>query len=810
MSEPQGKRPAASTGSRWRRAQELWTAARDVPESERSAWLDARCRDDPQLRREVADLLAADGEVGDRFERLVNEAVVALEDGAPPIAVPGPNDADLDGLLTHRQFGYVSVQERLGEGGMGRVYRGIDQRLGRQVALKVLRPELASQPRMVSRLAREARLLSKLEHPCICKIYDLIQLPRATGLVLELIRGQSLRRAMGSGVERRQALKWTEGLAEALATAHGVGVVHRDLKPDNIMVTDLDELKILDFGIARDGEDELSRVESDSASRVLDRTATGELLGTYLYMSPEQAQGEVLTPATDVFSLGLLLFELLSGQPAYSPQEQGDRWFEAVLQGQVPPLVDGDPALVRLLARMTDADPSARPAAWEVAESLSAIRQARRLRRRRRFRLAGMVAVSLLSVVMTWQALRAGREAERARQEAETSHQMSRLLTDLLQASSPWSPVPVGEVRGDLSTLRKTLRESVTDLQAEWVHNPESQIRFLDDAADLALTLEMLPEARDASQRALQLRRSLYPDDHPELAMGLALRGDILYSEGRWDEGLELARQAVAILDRQPQVPIEHYLEALSALEVNAGAVGELEEAATASRRLIAMSLPRWGEDSEEVVESRRALGFHYYYMAIRDGDADRLAQAREIFETNLAIDQQVRSEDSAWFALTLCDVARIDVEDGNLSRAEERFRRAINILHGEVGDGSRRTATVQSLLAIALHRQGRFEEADALLREAVDVMEQYLGPQHRALAKPLAEWSEVRLALDDPVAAERLVRRALDLVDGVLSPGHWELRIWQAHLSSALAAQGKTDEAQTVPRGIRGDGSLP
>ncbi|MCG8455321.1 MAG: protein kinase, partial [Holophagales bacterium] len=185
------------SGSRgWQRVEELWAAARALPVAQRRGWVRAACAGDVELEAEVLALLEAADEVGDRFERMVDAAARKLDDELPPTEAAGIPAAETAEDLTGQLFGYVQIHGRLGEGGMGRVYRGRDRRLGRKVALKVLRPERASDPRMVERLTREARLLGQLKHPAICQIYDLIR-PEGDesgvlGLVLELVEGRRL------------------------------------------------------------------------------------------------------------------------------------------------------------------------------------------------------------------------------------------------------------------------------------------------------------------------------------------------------------------------------------------------------------------------------------------------------------------------------------------------------------------------------------------------------------------------------------------------------------------------------------------
>src|SRR5688500_7266975 len=239
--------------------------------------------------------------------------------------------------LIGRQFGHIRVTEVVGEGGMGAVYAGHDQKLDRKVALKVLHADQRLDEEARERLLREARALSKVDHPNICRIHDYIETHDLDLLVLEYIDGRTLQSAIENGLPHTEKLRIALAVAEVLVRAHRAGIVHRDLKPENVMLTKTGEVKVLDFGLARwlhrgrksdghQGAGPLLNVrDSDpavgetmampsarpsdifpSGRREFLATAVGITLGTPLYMSPEQARGEALTPASDMFSFGLL------------------------------------------------------------------------------------------------------------------------------------------------------------------------------------------------------------------------------------------------------------------------------------------------------------------------------------------------------------------------------------------------------------------------------------------------------------------------------------------------------------------------
>jgi protein kinase-like protein len=269
-----------------------------------------------------------------------------------------------DALTPGERIASYEVIDRLGAGGMGEVYRARDTRLGRTVALKVLRS--GADPELLRRLDREARAASALNHPNIVHIYDVGEAADRAGahyVVMELVEGETLRRRLRPG-----PLPWSEifdlgaQLADGLAKAHRAGIVHRDLKPENVMVTPEGAVKILDFGLAKVLTAPLGDV---AAGQTLSRhgTQAGLLLGTLEYMSPEQASGRPLDHRTDQFSLGLILHEMATGQPPFR-RDSPAQVLAAVIERDPEPLgrLRGDvpPALESLVLRCLQKDPARR------------------------------------------------------------------------------------------------------------------------------------------------------------------------------------------------------------------------------------------------------------------------------------------------------------------------------------------------------------------------------------------------------------------------------------------------------------------
>ncbi|MDP2958358.1 MAG: serine/threonine-protein kinase, partial [Longimicrobiales bacterium] len=343
------------------------------------------------------------------------------------------SDTDWLGKLV----GHVRVEDVLGHGGMGTVYVGHDEKLGRKVALKSIRDQDRLDPATRARFQREARALSHLDHPNICRIYDYVEGEQADFLVLELIAGKSLKDVIREGkTSHEERLALAEQVASALALAHERGIIHRDLKPANIMVTDAGVAKVLDFGLARAAHDQhaltltvtdagvakvldfgLARAASDQHAPTLTVTPgeplastpearaesgyvvtkLGTLMGTLAYMSPEQARGEDVAPASDMYSLGLMLQELFTGQAPFDLDVPAPELLQQAREGRTRPVAGLDPDLTALLGRLKSIAPGARPSARDTLERIRWIRSAPARRRKKMFAVTAFAALAVLA-----------------------------------------------------------------------------------------------------------------------------------------------------------------------------------------------------------------------------------------------------------------------------------------------------------------------------------------------------------------------------------------------------------------------------
>jgi Tol biopolymer transport system component len=369
---------------RWKQIEDLCHAALELTPEKRAAFLAQACPDDPQLRAEVQSLL--DQQADSFLESAPVSAVQALSEGA--------------------KLGNFEIVELLGHGGMGEVWRARDARLKREVAIKVLPASLARDPDRIARFEREARAASALNHPNIVAVYDIGRDNGTYWIASELVRGETLRRMIEAGpLPSPKTIEIAAQVAAGLAAAHAAGLVHRDLKPDNIMVTRDGHVKILDFGLAKQ-----RRTTQDSTTT--DLTDEGVVLGTAGYMSPEQVRGEQADHRSDLFSFGVVLYEMLCGKRAFA----GDSSIEvmnAILKEDPPELpASVPPALARIVRRCLEKDPDRRfQSAADLGFALESLSlspaRATRPKHRAPWKWAALLAACAIAGAAYWLAVRA-------------------------------------------------------------------------------------------------------------------------------------------------------------------------------------------------------------------------------------------------------------------------------------------------------------------------------------------------------------------------------------------------------------------
>ena len=345
---------------RWKLFESIYHEALERDPSSRAAFLDEACAGDSELRRELTALLAYDDKAAKFMEGSALEvAARSLTDDQPPEETTKPS-----------QIGVYQVLNSLGSGGMGEVYLAIDPRLRRKVAIKLLPKALSDDQERLARFEQEARALSALNHPNIITIHEIGQTNDVHYLATEYVEGETLRHWIaGKTMGFSEVIEVAAQVASALAAAHATGITHRDIKPENVMLRPDGLVKVLDFGLAKlEEQPAYETSESSLASRF--NTTPGMVMGTVNYMSPEQAKGLNVDSRTDLWSLGVVLYEMVSGEPPFAG-ETATETISLILQKEAPPLTrDGNdvPAeLADIVARALTKDRERR---YQTAEDL--------------------------------------------------------------------------------------------------------------------------------------------------------------------------------------------------------------------------------------------------------------------------------------------------------------------------------------------------------------------------------------------------------------------------------------------------------
>ncbi len=700
-----------------------------------------------------------------------------------------------------RRIGSIRIEGVLGRGGMGTVHVGWDETLERRVALKAIRARHADDGGARARFRREARVLSRLEHPNICRIHGYVEHDDGDYLVLEYVQGGTLtKHVAGGALEPKHKLAIAVQIAEALAAAHAQGIVHRDLKPDNVMITPAGVAKVLDFGLARAAApadaahadvdepvvpgDEHPTVGDDSRATdartgagadastpfalggdtdaaedtpldLPDVTEAGDILGTPLFMSPEQARGKVVTTASDMYSFGLLLQVLWTGRAPY-PKGLGVRGLvERARKGEAVPPDDLPSDLRRLVERLRDPAPAARATAVEALERLRAI-QDRPRRLMRRAVAAALVLVAIGATVKYTLDLKHARGvAEDQRGAAEEARGVAEDQRRIADARRGQAEDLIGFMLGDLrpkltAVGRLELLDDVADRALAYFDAvPEAELttrelsvraKALYQLGEVRVEQGRLAEAMPAFERAVALGRALVdrvPDDlealvqlgysHYWLASGHYFDGELGPALAQFIASRDVARELVR---REPD-NLEYRLE-LAAEESNIARVlqdrGDVEGARVVLRerletvRRIAQSDPSRTDWQVELASSHLLLG-------VAEESAGDVAEALRHYRADLDIMTLLvaRAPDDATFK------ERLGVSHSHLGGALEGVGEADAAAehfaaHGAIGaalaEGDADNATFQDSLAVALHSTGISARDRGALDEALEPLQ--------------------------------------------------------------------------------------
>ena len=786
--------------ARWERVQAIFHAVADLEEPARSAELAIRCAGDTDLVGEVRAMLDADR-------------------GGDPLLVGGLHDlvgrvvGDADGG-TPRRIGQYALHELVGEGGMGVVYRAERADLERVVAIKILRDPWVS-PERRERFAAEQRTLARLNHACIARLYDAGTLPDGLPwFAMEFVDGLPFtRHCEERGLDARRRIELYRQVCEAVLHAHQHAVLHRDLKPSNILVTHGGQPKLLDFGIAKPLDEDV------------ERTRAGFRLLTPAYAAPEQLRGDPLGVHTDVYSLGAILYELLTGSPPFELEGRSAGEIEAIVTTR-----DAERPSVRV-KRSTGGDgprrgvlPGDRSAEWSELDVLCATAMqkdpGRRYRSvdslirdvdhylrgeplearpdsatyrlgkfaRRNWRPLAVAAAVFLGVVglVTYYPARVTAARNVALAEAERTRRIQGFMNGLFEGGE--------EEVGPADTLR------VVSLLGRGVHEARALTGDPDIQASLFQTLGGIYQSRGdlaradsllAASLAIQRRRS--GPGSTDAALALASLALVRADASRFAEAESLARGAVAIGDRHAATDPAAHARTTAALGRVLVAAGEYDEAGHVLREAVRLdslaALP-----ARDVTETLTDLANAEFY-------AGHYALADSLNQRILTMDRQLYGARHPHVASDLINLGAVRQEAGEWAKAENDYRQALEIYRGWYGEDHFETAAALSMVGRTLVQQGRLAEARAPLAQALAVREHVYGPDHPSVASTLNELGLLAQRDGRLADAETAFRREVTIYRTAFHDRHYLIGLALSNLAGVRIDRGDFAEGERFYR---------
>ncbi len=794
------------------------------------------------------------------ISQLETHADAETSPGSPPRRPAPPSTLG-------ESIGRYVVLEQIGRGGMGRVLRAYDPKLGREVALKLLRSDVLEQAAQ-ARLVREAQAMAKLSHPNVVAVYDVEYAPVGVVVVMEHIRGHTLR-----GWLREEYRPWAriiERFVEAghgLVAAHAEGLLHRDFKASNVLIPESGPAKVTDFGIAKavteTRADDSASLPDDALPAVEALTQDGYVMGTPLYMAPEQHRGDAIGPAVDQYGFCVSLWEALTGTAPFHGtwvelEEQKHRgpppWPETV---ELPrPLID---ALCRGLAP----EPELR---WPSMETLLEVLDHRAPTRRRAW-WAAIGAVGLLGAGGLGVALGTGNTAEFPERCTGASDQLrgiwddaqrTRIESAILGTDAAYAPQAWTWVNAQLgdyaqawtamytdtceaTTIRGEQSVQVMDLRMACLHRAKQGLRAVTEVLATA-DAEVVQQAYEVAGDLAALERCAdvetlqaeiappSPEDAPAVGQ---IREAIARARAQRRAGrYQSAHQSLATADEPlatvsyPRVGAELALERGHVLEELGDYAGA--EAAFSSAQRIGIELRQWsvlqhaassllflvGAKLEDPVQ---ALRYRPLAEGLAEGAIERArvhnalgniwyaqgkyAEAQGEHQRALELQRTELADDHPDIASTRNNLSNALSAAGKYDEAEAEQRRALAVRLTSLGPEHPFVAMSRSNLANILENQGKYDEAETESRIALEHLESSLGPEHPNVVSFRNNYANVLTLQGRHAESEVEHRRVLDIRQRVLGPEHPSVAGSTSNLANTLYSQGKVDEAETEYR---------
>ncbi len=751
------------------RAGDLFIEARKLPPEERAAFLDQACGEDGDLRFAAEALLAADTHAS----LLDSVRGLDLRAGLRGLSKESYGTAEECAEQVPERVGQYRILRKIGQGGMGAVYEAEQKYPLRRVALKVLRQGISS-PSLVKRFQREAHVLGKLQHPGIAQIHEAgFAEPLTPGapappyLAMELVDGLPLDEYVRKhGLSARARIDLVADVCSAVHYAHGRGVIHRDLKPQNILVDEGGQPKVLDFGVAR--------ITDADVKLVTLQTAAGQLVGTLTYMSPEQVAGQCqeLDERSDVYTLGVILYELLAGELPYGLRNaqvaEAARIIceeEPTRLGSVDTLYRGD--IETIVNKALEKDRTRRyQSAAElaadigrylsdepvVARPVSTFYQLHKFARRNRGLVAGLattflaLVVGLIGIVGYLFEARAQRDAaEAAWAEAERVAEFQAQVLSGLTARDFGNEL--------LADLREEYRRALTETGL--------------DADEIDARYAVFDEAL-RHIAGVNIARTVLSNSQAGRAVNIIEEGftDNPVTEARLREGVGAIYET---------------------LGMHAQAAEQFDQV-VATRRL------HLSADHQDTLDAMHRAAIAYRHMG-------QIAKAEPLFRDTLARRRRVLGHDHRDTLRTMAGLSRLLLDKVELDEAEELLTAALDAARGTLGTDHELTADLLNRLGLLHLSQGRFDEAIAGLRALLTSRERMLGPDHPIVIDIRNNLMSTLFKMNRLQEAEPIARDLVASSERVHGRGHPNTVMVHNNLGIVLLRLGKFDEAEEVLR---------
>jgi serine/threonine-protein kinase len=811
------------TTERFRRLEQAFGELVALPASQRAAALAELAAEAPDLAAELAALLAADAEASP-----VIEATVAA--GARLLAA-GPE--------VGRRIGRYFLERELGRGGTSTVYfaRAGD---AAPVALKLLERR-GDGAELLRRFENERRILATLDHPGIARLLDVgLTADSRPYVVLEYVQGLPIdAHCDARGLDLAARIRLFREVCAIVHAAHQRLVVHRDLKPSNVLVDAAGAPKLLDFGIAR--------LLDDASQEAPDRTATLFVALTPAYASPEQLARGPVTTATDVWSLGVLLAELLTGHRPFHTEGLPPAEVERIVRQEPPSLsaasgVPGPrtarlpPDLETILRMALRKEPERRyGSVAQLAEDLGRFLDGRPVAARpdtwayrtatfvRRHRWSVAAAGAFLALLVAFAAATAVQSARIAR-ERDRAERVSSLLVDLFEVSDPT------ERRGSSVTAREILDRGASRLASELEEEPETRAALQETIGRVYQNLGLFHSAAPPLEQSLATRRRLFPGDHPQVASSLNRLAVVRALAGEYTRAEPLFREALAMRERLLPADDPAVVASVNNLALILHDSGDYAGAERLYRRAIALERRRppgerdgtaevnlglllvdRGEPAAgaallrpEVERARKVEGevspvyaadLGYLGMALQA--LGRSAEAERLFRRAIAIDGRAQAGEHVALARDLHLLGALLYERGDLDAAEPLLARAQAIRERLLESGHPELAATLERRARLLAERGDVARAAALAERALAGFRGSLPPGHPSSADALVALAEIRVARGDCAGAALLAREAVAIRAGKLSPADWRTAEARGVLGTALVCAGEDNRGE-------------